>query len=111
MTRFNIRASVIIDVARCLENPSSKPRMTRLAPIMSAFFPKLKQEMMEVYKETSDPAEWTRCINNTLLSYMEQNISDQIRRDIIQAIVTDYVYNELGKVSDLENWSKNGGLR
>lgn len=111
LTRFNIRASVIIDVARCLENPSSKPRMTRLAPIMSAFFPKLKQEMMEVYKETSDPAEWTRCINNTLLSYMEQNISDQIRRDIIQAIVTDYVYNELGKVSDLENWSKNGGLR
>ena len=37
-------------------------------------------------------------------------IDDQVRRDIIQAVITEYVYNELGKYEDMRNWSENGGL-
>ena len=111
LSRLSIRASVIVDIARCLKNPSPQPRMTRLAPIMSALFPSVKKAMVEVYKESSEPTEWTSRVETELLTYLACSIADRTRRDIIQAIVTDYVYNELGKASDLEKWSKNGGLR
>jgi len=37
-------------------------------------------------------------------------LAEQVRRDIIQAIVTDYLYNELHDENALREWSIKGGL-
>jgi len=37
-------------------------------------------------------------------------LAEQVRRDIIQAIVTDYLYNELHDEKTLREWSIKGGL-
>ena len=106
-----IKASVQVAIAKQLENPPKSPRMTKLAPIMSALFPKVKAAVVSAYTDNPDVAEWTSCAEEALLSNLITEISDKTRRDIIQAVITDYVYLELGKHKDIENWYKKGGMR
>lgn len=107
----NIPSSIQVSIAKHLENPPIKPRMTKLAPIMSALFPKVKSAIVSVYKDNPDVAEWTNCAEETLHNDILCEINDKTRRDIIQAVITDYVYLELGKKNDLQKWAENGGLR
>ncbi|MCM1059865.1 MAG: DUF87 domain-containing protein [Eubacterium sp.] len=106
-----IKASVQAAVASQLENPPKEPRMTKLAPIMSALFPKVKAAVVSAYNDNSDVSEWTVRAEEALLNNLACEINDRTRRDIIQAIITDYVYIELGNRADIEKWAKNGGLR
>ena len=106
-----IKASVQISVAKQLENPPREPRMTRLAPIMSALFPMVKMAVISAYNDNPDASEWTNCAEEALLNNLLNEINDRTRRDIIQAVITDYVYNELGNQADMQKWADNGGLR
>lgn len=106
-----IKASVQVAAARQLEYPPKEPRMTKLAPIMSALFPKVKAAVVSAYNDNSDVSEWTNRAEEVLLNNLVCEINDRTRRDIIQAIITDYVYIELGNKTDIENWAKNGELR
>ena len=106
-----IKASMQIAVAKQLENPPREPRMTRLAPIMSALFPKVKNAVVSAYNDNPDASEWTNRAEEALLNNLLNEISDRTRRDIIQAVITDYVYNELGNQADMQKWAENGGLR
>ena len=106
-----IKASMQIAVAKQLENPPREPRMTRLAPIMSALFPKVKNAVVSAYNDNPDVSEWTNRAEEALLNNLLNEISDRTRRDIIQAVITDYVYNELGNQADMQKWAENGGLR
>ena len=107
----DIKASVQIAVAKQRENPPREPRMTRLAPIMSALFPKVKNAVVYAYNDNPDASEWTNRAEEALLNNLLNEISDRTRRDIIQAVITDYVYNELGNQADMQKWAENGGLR
>lgn len=111
MDETQIKASVKIAVINHLENPQEEPRMTKLAPIMSALFPDVRKAVVSAYKENPNAYEWTNRAEETLLNNLMCEISDKTRRDIIQAVITDYVYNELGNASDLQKWTDNGGLR
>jgi len=106
-----IKASVQVAVAKQLENPPREPRMTKLAPIMSALFPKVKLAVISAYNDNPDASEWTTRAEEALLNSLLNEISDRTRRDIIQAVITDYVYNELGNQADMQKWAENGGLR
>jgi len=111
MDETQIKASVKIAVINHLENPQEEPRMTKLAPIISALFPNVRKAVVSAYKENPNAYEWTNRAEKTLLNNLMCEISDNTRRDIIQAVITDYVYNELGNESDLKKWTDNGGLR
>lgn len=109
--KSSIKASVQVAVARHLMNPPTEPRMTKLAPIMSALFPNVRSAVAAAYKDNPNAAEWTNCAEKALLNSLTCEINDMTRRDIIQAIITDYVYLELGKQNDLQRWAENGGLQ
>ena len=106
-----INASVQAAVAKQLENPPKEPRMTKLAPIMSALFPKVRSAVVDAYKDNLNAIEWTKRAEEVLINDLATELNDRTRCDIIQAIITDYVYNELGKKNDLQKWAENGGLR
>lgn len=111
LQKNNIKASVQVAIAKQLENPPKEPRMTKLAPIMSALFPKVRNAVISAYKDNSDVSEWTRCAEEALLCSINYKINDITRRDIIQANIVQFVYNELGKELDLQNWTRNGGIK
>ena len=100
-----------IAIAKQLENPPKEPRMTKLAPIMSTLFPKVKAAVISAYNDNCDASEWTVCAQEALLNNLLNEISDKTRRDIIQAVITDYVYIELGNQEDMQKWAEKGNLR
>lgn len=106
-----ISASIRAAIFKLLQNPPKEPRMTKLAPIMSELFPRVRFAVVSAYNNNSDVSEWTNCAEEALLSNLTCEINDRTRRDIIQAIITDYVYIELGNKAGIEKWAMNGGLR
>lgn len=111
LSEIGIPASVQVAVARQLENPPKEPRMTKLAPIMSALFPKVREAVVTAYNDNPEASEWTNRAEEALLNNLNCTISDITRRDIIQAVITQYVYMELGNRNDLDKWKKEGDLR
>lgn len=111
LQKNSIKASTQAAVAKMLENPPREPRMTKLAPIMADLFPAVKAAVKSAYHDNSDASEWTKSAESALLNQLMHTIQDRTRRDIIQAVITDYIYLELGNKSDLKKWSENGGLR
>ena len=63
------------------------------------------------YQDAGEPTEWTRSAEKTLYDIIQNDIQTQTRRDIIQAIITDYVFNDLNDIQSLKKWSVEGGLR
>ena len=108
---MHLSASIKVNISKILQNPSPKPRMTRLAPIMNELFPDLKEAIEHSYQETTVPKEWTRTMETTLADCLNQTIEDQVRRDIIQAVITNHIYLVKGNGSDLQKWRNEGGLR
>lgn len=97
-----------------LKNPPTEPRMTKLAPIMAALFPKAYEATKNTYVMNQDnPALWTNDIINVLHTHYsidKLNMDEQVRRDVVQALITQYVFNEIHQVVKLEEWTKNHGF-
>lgn len=108
LQEIRVASSVRIKIFKLLENPPREPRMTRLAPVMSALFPNVRKAVAKAYLESPDPMEWTNAAERVLREDLIIPIHDQVRRDILQALVIDYVFNQLGKVDDVERWTKEG---
>lgn len=108
LQEMRVASSVRIEIFKLLENPSREPRMTRLAPVMSALFPSVRKAIAKAYSESRDPMEWTVAAEKVLQGDLNCEIQDQVRRDILQAIVIDYVFHNLGKADDVERWTKEG---
>ena len=96
--------------AEYLQNPPSEPRMTKLAPVMAALFPKSYEATKNTYVMNPDnPGLWTNDIVNALNRdhyWINKQNMDQVQRDIIQALVTQYVFNEIHQGAKLESWSE-----
>ena len=97
-----------------LKNPPTEPRMTKLAPIMAALFPKAYEATKNTYVMNQDnPALWTNDIINGLQTHYyinKLNMDEQVRRDVVQALITQYVFNEIHQGAKLEEWTKNHGF-
>ena len=110
MQRMRLSSFTQIRIMKYLESPPSEPRMTKLAPIISELFPEIRQAITEVYAESRQPVEWTKCAEQALYMLLGREADNQVRRDIVQAVITDYVFNERNSITDLERWHKEGGL-
>lgn len=95
-------------ILKMLKNPPKEPNMVKLAPVMSALFPELKEKIKTAYTNETDESEWTREANEILI---KKNVEDQVRRDIIQGSITYYLLNETNNRASLEDWIQRGGLR
>ena len=109
-TLKNLKLSdyIIVSVLNMLSIQSSEPNMKKIAPIMHALFPELTETIKTAFQDEKDITLWTEEANNILLSY---HIEDQVRRDIIQGVITHYLLNETNNRSYLEDWIQRGGLR
>lgn len=108
LQEMNVSSSVRAAIFKLLQNPPKEPRMTKLAPIMSALFPKVRRAVERSYSDSREPMEWTAAAKAALQSSVNESLQEQVRRDIIQAIITDYVYNALNNIDDVEHWTKEG---
>ena len=98
-------------ILKWLNNPPKEPKMTKLAPIMSALFPTVKQVVVKAYNEENDPKEWTLLAQTELNNLVNRELQNQVRRDILQAIITDHIYLEKNNLNDLKKWTEIGDLR
>ena len=106
-----IEDSIKVSILKWINNPPKEPRMTKLAPIMGELFPEVKAAIKDIYQETRVPAEWTAHAEDILRQVIGNNIENQVRRDIIQCLFTDYLMYDINKVNELKLWSREGGLR
>ncbi len=111
MKALKLEASVQAQICKMLITPPSEPRMTKFAPIMSALFPEVLTAVKEAYQESGDETEWTESANRALAVYIELSDQDQLRRDIIQAVMTEFLFHQLNKVDTLKRWIEIGGLK
>ena len=105
---LNIRAVAVVQLQKYLCEPPKIPRFTKIAPIISALFPEVKQAFTESFSRTDDEEQWSRDVDETIQRILHLNSEEQLSKDIRQCIITDYLHNELGKTELLEKWSKEG---
>lgn len=107
-----INAYIQASIAKLLLNPIRNVKFTKIAPIMGALFPKVRDAVRDSYNESFDEKEWTASAESALNACINtKRISDNVRRDIVQAIITDYIYNDLGNKNDMQRWAEKGGLK
>ena len=107
---LNIRAVAVVQLQKYIHEPPKMPRFTKIAPIISALFPEIKQAFTESFSRTDDEEQWSRDVDETIQRILHLNSEEQLSKDIRQCIITDYLHNELGKTELLEKWSKEGGI-
>lgn len=111
MKETGLAPSVQVTAIKMLLNPPKEPKFTKLAPIIGALFPDVKKAVKKTIEESSDEHEWTLSADSALRACINHmTIADNIRRDIIQAVITDYLYVDLGKSNELQRWALKGKL-
>ena len=111
LKRIGVDASVQVAAMKMMQNPSEQPRMTKLAPIYDALFPEVTNSVRKAYVESPEPKEWTKGAEMAIRDLGVSEMSDVVRRDMIQCAMTYYLMNVVGKVEELQRWSELGGLR
>jgi len=111
MSRLGLAASMRASILKAMANPPTEPRMTRLAPMMSALFPAVRKAARIAVAQTDDVAEWTRATEHALADACATELEDRVRRVIVQGVITDHVYNELRDEAAFRDWYQKGGMR
>ena len=107
MDMCSLPASLQMRILRYLENSHDKVNMKTLGSIMYELFPDLASQVKESVEAGQSVDEWTKGANYELAKY---TISDRLRRDIIQGLITNYLSNEVNNVEMLNLWRERGGL-
>ena len=107
----NLQSSTQVAILKMLSSPLEKPRYTRLAPVIAELFPSVRSSFVSTYNRTSDTVQWTDDVDNAIKTAVQNQIEEELLRDIRQCIITDYLYNELNKADQLEKWAKEGGVK
>ena len=108
---FTLKSSTKVFILRSVCAPLESPRYTKLAPIVAELFPDIKEAFIASFERTSDTEQWSIDVDNAIRTQLNQDLEDDIVRSIRQCIITNYLYNDLGKTDLLENWANNGGIK
>ena len=108
---LNLNSSTRVHILRSIRSPLESPRYTKLAPVVSELFPSIKEAFIEAFERTSDTEQWSIDVDNAIRTKLNQKIEEDLVRSIRQCIITDYLYNDLGKTDLLEDWANNGGVK
>ena len=111
MSRLGLAASMKVSILKAIANPPSEPRMTKLAPMMSALLPSVRKATCDAVARTGDVEEWTRATEEALKATCSAELEDRVRRVIVQGIITDHVFNELRDEAAFRDWYQKGGMR
>ena len=115
LKNLRIDASDEVSIMKLLKNPPKEPRMSILGEVMSILFPEIKDEVSKAYLDETDMKEWTESAQKALEMYLANTsegsrLGEQARRDIIQSIITYYVWIVQRDQASAEKWYVEGGL-
>lgn len=110
MKAVRLDASLQVAVMRLVANPPEKPKMTKLAPIIGALFPEVRDAALRAVERGGEAADWTAAARNELRDQFAQDVPSQVERDVIQAIFVQILYVENNDIAALERWTKEGRL-
>ena len=105
-----ISGKTIYQVLNLLRQQVYEVDMVKIAPIISSFYPSLLNKAREAEKKNSDKKSITSDIVNEFNKVVEGPVTQQVRLNIIQAILTQLYVNELKNNASLEEWRQQGGL-
>ena len=108
---LNINSSTKVQILHSVRSPLESPRYTKLASIVTELFPCLKEAFIASFERTSDTEKWTIDVDNAIRTQLDSKMEEETLRSIRQCIITDYLYNELGKTELLEEWARKGGVK
>lgn len=108
---LNINSSTKVQILHSVRSPLESPRYTKLAPIVTELFPCLKEAFVASFERTSDTEKWTIDVDNAIRTQLDSKMEEETLRSIRQCIITNYLYNELGKTELLEEWARKGGVK
>ena len=111
LTRMRMESSLQVAVMGMLENPPEEPRMTQLAPIMKALLPEVYTAIRKTCTENTDSAIWTKDAERSLRNIVSYELDNQVRRDVIQSIMTYYLAIEQNEAGKLKEWAEGGSLK
>ncbi|HJA00214.1 MAG TPA: DUF87 domain-containing protein [Candidatus Collinsella stercoripullorum] len=110
MKAVRLDASLQVAVMRLVAIPPEKPKMTKLAPIIGALFPEVRDAALRAIERGGEAVEWTAAARNELRGQFAQDVPSQVERDVIQAIFVQILYVENKDIAALERWTKEGRL-
>lgn len=105
-----ISGKTIYQVLNLLRQQVYEVDMVRIAPIISNFYPSLLNKARDAEMKNSDKKSITSDIVNEFNKVVEGPVTQQVRLNIIQAILTQLYVNELKNNASLEEWRQQGGL-
>lgn len=82
--------------------------MTRIAPIVSSFFPEAREAMVAAKEKSGVPREWSLAVRQSVSELGFEDVRPQLMRIITQGIVYDYLCNELHDRESFDDWYRNG---
>ena len=115
LKKLDIGAFADVSIMRVLMNPPKEPRMSKLGEVMSVLFPEVKEKVGKAYSESNESTEWTEAAKNALDMCLANTsegsrLGEQARRDIIQSIITYYIWIVQRDQASVEKWYVEGGL-
>lgn len=105
-----ISGKTIYQVLNIIRQQVYEVDMVRIAPIISSFYPSLLNKARDAEMKNSDKKSITLDIVNEFNKVVEGPVTQQVRLNIIQAILTQLYVNELKNNASLEEWRQQGGL-
>ena len=109
--KLDLQGSIKVLILNAVKTPLESPRYTKLSPVISELFPKVHAAFVSTFSRTSDTEQWTIDVDNAIKEQTKSDIEEELLRSIRQCIITDYLYNELGKTELLEKWADEGGVK
>ena len=110
LSKTNVEAYAKVQALRYASDPPVEPRMTELAPIMTALFPEVDAAVNLELRRTEDVRRWTVAAEAALRDFVSERIDDTVRRIIIQGVLTDSLYLRMHDEKAFSDWYRNGGL-
>ncbi len=110
LDRLELDASMKVAILRTAQNPPTEPRMTKLAPMMSALFPEVAKAAKASLECSKEAEQWTHAAEAALRATIDAELDSVVRRAIIQGVMTDLLHLQMRDEKAFGDWYKNGGL-
>lgn len=85
-------------------------KMTQIASIIAQLYPETMKAIRNVGMKSQDYKALTNAVIRELHKEVDGPLTNQLQINIVQALMTQYYFNELNDSSELENWQNRGGI-
>ena len=85
-------------------------KMTQIAPIIAQLYPETMKAIRNIGINSQDYKALTNAVIRELHKEVDGPLTSQLQINIVQALMTQYYFNELNDSSELENWQNRGGI-